>query len=161
MMKTNDLDHALATAFPLLTIDRAMIDEPTANWSVYDDVNDLSAFEGKSWITLPPPLLVQHSTLPIYAGDALFRATFPAYLRYLLHERSHFNDLPFQLAGQLTRKVDPASHAKFDRRVAPLTQAQREATRDALAMLSTVPPMEEAMSIAHATWNLLCRYAPA
>lgn len=156
-MMTNDLDRALVLAFPPIAIDRAMIDDPTANWSVYDDVADLSAFEGESWITLAPALLVQHSTLPIYAGDALFRATLPAYLQYLLHERTRFNDLPFQLAAQLTRKSAPASHAKFDRRVAPLTQAQREATRGALALLSTVSPMEEAMSLAHATWNLLCR----
>lgn len=152
-----NLEAALATAFPGVTIDRAMIDEPTANWSVYDDRADLAAFENKSWRNLPAELLVRHPTLPVYAGDMLFRATLPGYLCYLLHERKRFNDLPFQLAGQLTRKDDPASHPKFDRRVAIFTRAQRAAVRDVLAHLATVSPMEDTMSRALATWNNLAR----
>jgi len=152
MTITNDLDAALASAFPAVIIDRAMIDEPTANWSVYDDRADLVAFEAKSWRELPVALLKAHSTLPIYAGDGLFRATLPAYLKYLLHERHDFNDLPFQLAGQLTRRTD-VDNVKLDRRLALLTASQRAAVRDVLAHLATVPPMEEAMGRAFATWN--------
>jgi hypothetical protein len=149
----HDLETALVSAFPAVTIDRTMIDEPTANWSVYDDRAELVAFEGKTWRDLPADLLVRHSVLPIYAGDTLFHATVAGYLSYLLHERSQFNDLPFQLAAQLTRKDDPASQPKFDRRIARFTPAQRAAVHDVLAHLATISPMEEAMSRALATWN--------
>ncbi len=150
-----DLDALLISAFPAATIDRAMIDEPTANWSVYDDHADLVAFEGRTWLDLPADVLVRHSTLPVHAGDALFRATLPGFLRHLLHERQRFNDLPFQLAGQLTRKDVPASHPKFDRRIAPFTSPQRTAVRDVLVHLATISPMEDSMSRAVATWNRL------
>ena len=43
------LEDALTSAFPLLTIERAMIDESTARWDLYDDHADLAAFEGKTW----------------------------------------------------------------------------------------------------------------
>jgi hypothetical protein len=150
-----DLEAALASAFPPVAIDRAMIDEPTANWSVYDDHAGLAAFEGKTWRDLPAELLVRHASLPVYAGDALWRATLPGYLWYLLHERRQFNDLPFQLARQLTRRDDPDYHPKFDRRIAAFSPAQRAAIRDVLGLLATVSPMEDTMSPALATWNHL------
>jgi hypothetical protein len=149
------LEEALVAAFPPVAIDRAMIDEPTALLDVYDDYADLTSFEGKTWRDLSTEQLWRHSTLPIYAGDALWRAILPGYLRYVLHERHRFNDLPFQLAGQLTRKEDPEYHPKFDRRVAGLSSEQRAAIRDVLTLLATVSPMEEPMSRALATWNNL------
>jgi hypothetical protein len=149
------LEDALTSAFPLVTIDRAMIDEPTANWDVYEDYADLAAFDGKTWRELSPELLYRHPALPLWAGDALWRAILPGYLWYLLHERQRFNDLPFQLAGELTRGDDPAAHVKFDRRVAGLSAEQRTVIRDVVALLATVRPMEEPMSHALATWNKL------
>ena len=53
------LDGALASAFPPVTIDRAMIDEPTALWHAYDDYADLAAFEGKTWTELPVESLLR------------------------------------------------------------------------------------------------------
>jgi len=147
------LESALAAAFPLVTIERAMIEEPTANWSVYDDKDDLVAFEGKTWRELPDAVLKRHPTLPIYAGDALFCTTLPAFLRYLLHERESFNDLPFQLAGQLTRRTD-VDNKKLDRRLSCLTTAQRAAVGELLSYLATVAPMDEIMGRALATWNM-------
>jgi hypothetical protein len=149
------LEAALVAAFPPVTIDRAMIDEPTALWHVYDDYPDLAAFEGKTWRQLPAELLYKHPMLLVFAGDALWRETLPGYLSYLLHERTQFNALPFQVASQLTRKDDPDSHPRFDRRIAPLSSVQRMAIRDVLALLATVSPLEETMSRALATWNNL------
>lgn len=149
------LEDALSSAFPPVTIDRAMIDEPTAIWDVYEDYADLAAFEGKTWRELAPELLYKHSALLLWAGDAFWRAVLPGYLSYLLHERTLFNDLPFQVASQLTRKQDPDSHPKFDRRVAGLSREQRAVIRDVLTLLATVSPLEEAMSRALASWNNL------
>jgi hypothetical protein len=149
------LEDALTSAFPLITIDRAMIDEPSALWHVYDDYAELAALEGKTWRELPAEHLFRHPSLLVYAGEALFHAMLPAYLRYLLHERKRFNALPFQVAGQLTRNEDPQSHPKFDRRIARFTPDQRVAVRDVLALLATVYPIQEPMSSALATWNHL------
>lgn len=149
------LEHALVSAFPPVVIDRAMIDEPTALWHVYDDYAELAAFEGKTWRELAPEQVVQHATLPIYAGDSLWRATLPGYLWYLLHARGVWNEVASQLARQLTRREDPEYHPKFDRRIAPFTPAQRAAIRDVLTLLATVPLMEDSMSRALATWNNL------
>jgi hypothetical protein len=154
---SDNFEVTLAKAFPAEMIDRALIDEPTANWTVYDDRESLADFENKTWQELPAELLERHSTLPVYAGDALFHATLPGYLRLLLHERKVFNDLPFQIASQLTRKDDPNHHPKFDRRVARFTLDQRAAVRDVLAHLATVSPLEDTMSRALATWNNLER----
>ncbi len=149
------LEDALASAFPPVTIDRAMLDEPTANWDVYEDRADLVAFEGRTWRELAPELLYRHSALPLWAGDALWHAILPSYLRYLLRERTRFNDLPFQLAGDLTRSDDQGARVKFDRRLAAFSTEQRAAIRDIVALLATVRPMEEPMSRALATWNNL------
>jgi hypothetical protein len=149
------LEDALSSAFPPITIDRAMIDEPTAIWEVYEDYADLAAFEGKTWRELAPELLYKHSALLPWAGDAFWRAILPSYLWYLLHERTLFNDLPFQVASQLTRKDDPEYHPKFDRRISGLSREQRAAIRDVLTLLATVSPLEEAMSRALASWNNL------
>ena len=108
--------------------------------------------EGKTWRELPAALLKRHPTLPIYAGDALFCTTLPAFLRYLLHERESFNDLPFQLAGQLTRRAD-VDNEKLDRRLSRLTTAQRAAVGKMLAYLATIAPMDEIMGRALATWD--------
>ena len=155
MTTVEDLESALTSAFPDVMIDRAMIDEPFALWDVYDQHPDLAALEGTTWRDLPSGFLFQHPSLLVYAGDALFHVTLPAYLRYLLHERERFNALPFQVAGQLTRSDDPESHPKFDRRIAPFTSAQRIAVRDVVAHLATVRPMEEPMSKALDTWTYL------
>ena len=152
MTQMTDLDAALAAAFPVAVIDRAMIDESTANWSVYDDRADLAAFEGKTWRELPAALLKRHPTLPIYAGDALFCTTLPAFLHYLMHEQHSFNDLPFQLAGQLTRRTD-VDNIKLDRRRARLTSAQHAVVGAVLAHLATVAPMDDIMARALATWT--------
>jgi hypothetical protein len=149
------LEQALASAFPPITIDRAMIEESTAVWDFYQDYADLAAFEGKTWRELAPELLYKHSALLLWAGDAFWRAILPGYLWYLLHERTLFNDLPFQVASQLTHKDDPEYHPKFDRRVAGLSGEQRAAIRDVLTLLATVSPLEETMSRAFATWNNL------
>lgn len=149
------LEAALVAAFPPVVIDRAMIDDPAAHWDVYEDYPDLIAFEGKSWREFPAELLWRHSAMLLYAGDALWRAALPGYLLYLLHERQRFNDLPWQVAGQLRRKDDPEYHPKFDRRIAPFSPAQRSAIRDVIAYLTTVPPAEEIMSEALRTWEQL------
>jgi hypothetical protein len=155
MTTVEDLESALTSAFPDVVIDRAMIEEPSALWDVYDQYPDLAALDGITWRDLPSGFLFQHPSLLVYAGDALFRATLPAYLRYLLRERERFNALPFQVAGQLTRTDDPESHPKFDRRVAPFTSAQRITVRNVVAHLATVRPMEEPMSEALETWTHL------
>lgn len=155
MTSIEKLEDALVFAFPPVVIDRAMIDEPTALWHVYDEYAEFVAFEGKTWRDLPTELLVRHATLPIYAGDSLWRAVLPGYLWYVLHERRQWNEVPFQLAGQLTRKADPEYHPKFDRRVGPFSQVQRAAIRDVLTFLVTVPLMADAMTKALPTWNNL------
>jgi hypothetical protein len=149
------LEDALTSAFPPITIDRTMIDEPTARWDLYDDYAELGAFEDKTWRELPAELIVRHATLPIYAGDSLWRATLPGYLRYLLHEHHRLDEVPFQLARQLTRREDPEYHSRFDRRIEALSPKQRIAIRDVLALLATVSPLEEAISAPLATWNNL------
>jgi hypothetical protein len=149
------LEAALASVFPPVMIDRAMIDESTAIWDVYEDYADLAAFEGKTWRDLSTEMMYRHSALPLWAGDALWRAILPGYLWYLLHERQRFNDLPFQLAGELTRSDDPAARVKFDRRIAVFSAEQRAVIGDVVALLATVRPMEEPMSRALATWNNL------
>jgi hypothetical protein len=149
------LEDALASAFPPVTIDRAMIEEATANWDVYEDYSDLVAFVGKTWRDLPAKLLYKHSALLLWAGDAFWRACLPGYLWYLLHERTLFNDLPWQVASALMRKDDPESQPKFDRRIAGLSRQQRAAIRDVVILLATVSPLEETMSRARATWDNL------
>jgi hypothetical protein len=150
-----DLEKALVSAFPPVVIDRAMIDDPAALWHVYDDYAELTAFEGKTWRDLPAELIVRHATLPIYAGDSLWRATLPGYLWYLLRARGQWNEVPSQLACQLTRREDPEYHPKFDRRIAPFSRLQCSVIRDVLELLATVPLMEDTMSRALATWNNL------
>lgn len=150
-----ELEAVLVAAFPPVVIDRAMIDEPTALWFVYDDYAELAAFEGKTWRDLPADLIVRHATLPIYAGDSLWRATLPGYLWYLLRAHGQWNEVPSQLACQLTRQEDPEYHPKFERRIAPFSPVQRSVIRDVLAFLSTVPLMEDEMSRALETWNSL------
>ncbi len=155
MTTVADLDAQLAAAFPPVPIDRETIDEPTSLWDVYDGYTEVAGLEGKNWREVPAAVLVRHPSLLVYAGDALFRMLLPAYLRYLLHERTTFNALPFQVASQLTRNADPELHPKFDRRVAQLTCAQRSVVRDALTLLARVPPMEEPMATAFETWKHL------
>lgn len=147
------LEVALISAFPPVTIDRPMIDEPTAIWDVYEDRAGVVEFQEKTWRDLSSELLYRHSALPLWAGDALWCATLPGYLWYLLHERQRFNDLPFQLAGELTRSDDPRAQLKFERRIAALSATQRTVVRDVIAHLATIKPMEEPMSNALATWN--------
>jgi hypothetical protein len=153
-MKTiENLEEALVAAFPAVPIERNTIEESTAVWDVYDEHAEVLGLEHKTWSELPAELLYRHPSLLVYAGDALFHAVLPAYLRYLLHERAKFNALPFQVAGQLTRSAGSESHRKFDRRITRFSAAQRAAVRDVLALLATVRPMEEPMADALATWN--------
>lgn len=151
------LEAALASSFPPVTIDRAMIDEPSALWHVYDDYDELAVFEGKTWRELPSELIVRNATLPIYAGDSLWRATLPGYLWYLLHSHGQRNEVSSQLATQLTRREDPEYHPKFARRIAPFSTTQCAAIRDVLSFLATVPLMEDTMSRALATWDNLAK----
>jgi hypothetical protein len=153
--KPASLDEALIAAFPIVTIDRTMIDEPSALWDAYVQCDELALFEGRTWRDLPSNLLFRHSSLLSCAGDTLFRVVLPSYLRYLLHERHRFNDLAWQVAGQLTKRDDAASHPRFERRVAHFTDAQRTAIRDVLAHLATIAPIEEVMSRALPTWDHL------
>jgi len=155
MNTVDNLDAELVAAFPAIALERASINEPTSLWDVYDDHAEIVALAGKTWRELPSELLFRHPSLLVYAGDGLFRAVLPAYLRYLLHERERFNALPFQVAGQLTRTSDPDRHKKFDRRIALLTAPQRAVIRNVLELLSTVRPMEEPMTEALATWKQL------
>lgn len=150
-----ELEAALVSAFPPVVIDSAMIDEPTALWDVYEDYTDLAAFEGKTWREFPAELLWRHSAMLLYAGDVLRRAALPGYLWYLLHERRQFNDLPWQVAGELRRKDDPEYHPRFDRRIATFSSVQLVVIRDVLGFLATVPPTEEIMSQALVSWNSL------
>jgi hypothetical protein len=155
MTTVENIEAALERAFVAAPIDREVIDEPTSLWDVYDEYADLVALEGKTWRDVPAEFLVRHPSLLVYAGDALFRAMLPAYLRYLLHERAQFNAMPFQVAGQLERGVDPELHPKFDRRVALFVAEQRAAVRDVLTLLATVRPLEEPMAAALETWKHL------
>ena len=154
MRTQHELDAVLAAAFPAVPIDRATIDEPTGRWDYYDDASELRTLEGLTWHQLEPTFLVRHATLINYAGDGLFRAVLPAYLRYLLNERPS-NEVPFHVGGQLTRKDDPDGRRIFDRRTDPLSTAQRTAIREVLAYLATVVPMDEVMTRAHTTWSQL------
>lgn len=151
MSTQDELNTALAAAFPDLPIDRATIDEPTGRWDYYDDVSELRSLEGLTWRQLEPGFLSRHATLVNYAGDELFRAVLPAYLRYLLNSQPS-NEVPFHVGGQLTRRDDADGRRIFDRRIDPLTAAQRIAVREVLAHLATVVPMDEVMTRAHATW---------
>jgi hypothetical protein len=148
-----DLDEALIAAFPVVKIDRTTIDEPSALWDAYLQYDELALFEGKTWRELPSSLLFRHSTLLSCAGDTLFHIVLPAYLRYLLHERHRYNDLPWQVAGQLMKRADPTSHPRFERRVAQFTREQRTTIRHVLALLATVTPIEEVMSRVLSAWN--------
>ena len=154
MSTQDELDAALAAAFLAVPIDRATIDEPTGRWDYYDDASELMSLEGLTWRQLEPTFLVRHATLVNYAGDGLFRAVLPAYLRYLLNDRPS-NEVPFHVGGQLIRKDDLDGRRIFDRRTDPLTGAQRTAIREVLAYLATVVPMDEVMTRAHATWSQL------
>lgn len=152
---SQNLEDALVTAFPAIAIDRMTIDEPTANWSVYDDISsisELAELEGKTWQEVPADFLERHTGLPVFAGDSLFCTMLPAYLRYLMQARERFNDLPFQVAGQLTRRTD-VDNDKLDRRRSKLSTAQRAVVGKVLDHLATVPPMDEVMARAASSWN--------
>lgn len=153
--RVDKLVEALIHAFPADVIDAATFDEPTANWLVYDDVADLRGFQGRTWRDLPAETLVRHATLPIYAGDHLFHAIVPAFLRHVLLEVRRLDELPFQLAGQLTRRDEPEHWPKFDRRAALFTATQRAAVRAVLAHLAQRPTLDEPMARAMATWSQL------
>ncbi len=159
--RTDELVEALANAFPTSIIDSTLRDEPSATWSVYDDVADLESIWGKSWQELPAEALVRHATLPIYAGDQLFHAIVPAFLRHVLLEDRRVDELPFQLAGQLTRSDELDRQPKFDRRAALFTPAQRATVRDVLAHLSSRPAIDEPMARAMETWDPLAGDAVA
>jgi hypothetical protein len=58
-----DLDEALVAAFPVVTIDRAMIEEASAVWDAYLEYDELTLFEGRTWRELPSSLLLDHSSL--------------------------------------------------------------------------------------------------
>lgn len=150
LLGAESLEAALVAAFPAVQIDRAMLDEPTARLSDYDDHAVLEQLEGKSWRELPDSMLYEHSTLLIYAGDRLFHATVPAFLHYLLREHDVYNDLGHQVAGELTREDAPA---KLERRMGCFTPAQRAAVRDVLAHLANHRFWKQPMTRALETWK--------
>lgn len=154
-MKTPDeLNQLLSSAFPPTPIDRATLDEVTGRWDYYDHASELSTLAGLTWRQIEPAFLARHANLMNYAGDALFRAMLPAYLRYLIDERPS-NEVPFHVGGQLIRKDDLDGQRIFDRRTTSMTKGQRVAVREVLGFLSTVVPMDEVMARAHATWSAL------
>ena len=150
----DELNQLLSAAFPPMPIDRATLDEATGRWDYYDNASELSSLEGLTWPEVEPAFLARHANLMNYAGDALFRATLPAYLRYLVVERPS-NEVPFHVGGQLIRKDDLDGQRIFDRRTTSMTKEQRVAVREVLAFLATVVPMDEVMTRAHATWSEL------
>ena len=153
MPTVDDLEAVIISVFPLVPVTQAVLEEPTALWDVYDDAAETANLVGRNWSDIQEEFLYKHEALLLFAGDSLFCMLLPAYLRYLLHERSRFNSLPHQVASQLTRKGDPERDVRFERRVALLTPSQRAAVGDVLALLATVPPMEEPMTAALETWT--------
>jgi len=148
----DDLRAALIAAFPAEPITRDTIDEPLANWDVYEEAGELSMLEGKTWLELDAAVVEHHDVLMPYAGNALFRATLPAYLLYLV-EHPAYNEVPFHVGGQLSRADDPTDLKTIDRRVAPLTAGQRAAVRRVIGYLTTREPMKEVMARALETWD--------
>lgn len=110
--------------------------------------NVLDAFVGKTWRDSSSQLLLRHASLPIYAGDTLFRVLLPAYLRYLLHEQ--FGVMPEHVGGELGGHRN--SRHKFERRVALLTTTQRTTIRAVLEELAKNPHFTDAMTPALAAW---------
>ena len=141
---------ALEAAFPPVAIDRAMIDEPTSLWDDYDDYPDLAELEGNSWRDVDAAWLWKHPDMLVGCGDSLWRALLPAYLALLLRPLDRVNSLPWHVAGVLERNPERAT--KVDRRVAPLTHAQRAAIRAALVRLAAIHPFEAPMARALASW---------
>jgi hypothetical protein len=149
----DDLEAKLVAAFPAQTIDRSMIDEPTAVWDEYDEAGELHAFEGKTWRELPADLIERHIALLVHAGDTLFLALLPAYLRHLLDEPTVHNALPYHVAGELERPEVPTPSLRYERRAARLTSAQRTATADVLGYLATKFRIGARMARVLASWN--------
>lgn len=151
---TADLRAALIAAFPAVAITREAIDDPLAHWDVYEETGDLGMLEGKTWLQLEPALIEHHAVLPVYAGDALFRAVLPAYLLHVL-EHDADSEVPYHVAGSLTRKDDSTRWKVFDRRVAPLTVAQRAAVHRVLKLRAAREPARRIMTAALETWDQL------
>jgi hypothetical protein len=144
-----DLDGSLTDAFPAVTIDHSMLDEPSMVEG-YSKADELDAFVGKTWRDSSSQLLLRHASLPIYAGDTLFRVLLPAYLRYLLHEQQQFGVMPEHVGGELGGHRN--SRHKFERRVALLTTTQRTTIRAVLEELAKNPHFTDAMTPALAAW---------
>lgn len=133
------LDAKLAAAFPEVSIDRAMIDEQTAKWDIYDNTEGLTDFVGTRWTELDPELLIRHMSLPLYAGDSLWRATLALSIAELdpgtrFHEKStmlsmrrweHERTL-IEVDGDRTEVRDRVT---FERRVAVLGPLLRVGVR--------------------------------
>lgn len=149
------LDLVVESAFSAVVIEREMLDEPSAMWSAYAEESELEQLEGFTWREIPSALLYRHRHLLGCAGDNLFRATLPAYLRHALHEQGPFRNLSWNLGWNL---ANPAtSQNRLDGRLAILTRAQRHATRDVLAHLAT---HDAAIAYAHRTWCALTSATP-
>lgn len=144
------LRAALIAAFPAEPLARDLLDEPTN----YEERAELAPLAGRTWRDIEPGFLVRHASLLVYASAAQYRALLPAYLLYLL-DHDAFNEVPFQVARQLTRKDDPVDQQIFDRRIAGLGTDQRGVVRRVIAHLATKEPMQEAMSRAVPSWQRL------
>jgi hypothetical protein len=151
-VNVDELCSSLFKAFPRTPITRAAIDDPEAIWDVYDERADLASVVGKTWDEIEPASIVRHDVLLIYAADELYRLMLPAYLHYLLRNEA-YNEVPFHVAGQLTRKNDPAGHARFEARVGSLTNEQRSVVREMIVHLSQVEPMQAVMRVALSAWD--------
>jgi hypothetical protein len=148
---TAELRAVLIAAFPPMPITRALIETPDARWSGYEERDDLSLLEGKSWTELEPQTLERHGALLVHTGGALYRAILPAYLLLLAEHELH-TALPFHVAGQVTRKDHRIEQEIFDERVGPMTTEQRAVVRRAIALLAKHTLMKEVMTVALRSW---------
>jgi uncharacterized protein DUF6714 len=145
-----ELRASLLAAFPAAPLSKELLAEPTN----YEEHHELATLAGTTWRDITTAFLVRHASLLVYASPSQYRALLPAYLLYLV-EHDAFNEVPFQVARQLTRKDDPTDQQIFDRRIAGLDAAQRAVVRRVIEHLATKEPMQEPMSRALASWQQL------
>lgn len=154
-MKETDVRAALIAAFPPRPITREMIEEPTSRWWNSEDGDAMKPrLEGRRWTELDKAFIESFPAVMRYAGTETYAAVLPAYLAYLL-DFEGYNEVPFVVAGQLSRKDDAVDQRIFDARIAPLSAEQRALVTQVIQLLTTRPPMEEVMKVALKTWQSL------
>jgi len=132
-----------------------MLEEASGRWWNYKAADALrSHVEGRVWTDLDAPFVEAHASALISAGTATYVALLPAYLVYLL-EHDAYNEVPFFVAGELTRTDDPVDERIFAARLAALGAEQRSIVRKVIELLTMRAPMERAMRAALATWRNL------